>query len=87
MRVSKFLWFDVVFTTSYHNRMPFGVFDGEEIPLRGLHLDVELFHLPPKVFGCAFRICLDKLSPRSIKCAFVSYSCTQKDYWCYHPLT
>lgn len=29
----------------------------------------------------------DKLDPRFIKCVFIGYSCTQKGYWYYDPLT
>ena len=64
---------------------------GGEIPLRHLRFKVELFSLPPKVFGCVCFVHdtlpnLDKLSPRSIRCMFVGYSRTQKGYRRYDPV-
>jgi len=46
--------------------------------------------MAPHVFGCTCFVQdlspdLDKLSPQSIKCAFVGYFRTQKDYQCYSP--
>lgn len=48
------------------------------------------YHLPLRVFGC---VCFvhdqstrnDKLQPKSMKCAFLEYSCHQKGYKCYDP--
>ena len=45
---------------------------------------------PPKVFGCVSFVhnlssSRDKLYPHAHKCIFLSYSCTQKGYWCYNP--
>lgn len=80
------------FTTSYLvNRMLFAPFGGET-PLRRLRPNIELFSLPPKIFGCVTFVKnltpdLDKLSPCSLKCVFVGYSQTEKGYDCYHPLT
>ena len=52
MHVPKFLWFNAVLIASYViNRMPSGVLRGV-IPLRRMRPDIELFHVPPKVFGC-----------------------------------
>ena len=53
---------------------------------------MELFSLPPRVFGCiAFAQDLspnlDKLSPHSVKCVFVGYSHTQQGYRCFDPST
>jgi len=47
------------------------------------------FSMTPRVFGCTCSIQdlsfgLDKLSPISIKCVFVGYFKTQKEYRCYN---
>ena len=92
MHVPKYLWSDAVLTASYLiNRMPFTPFGGE-IPLKRLHPDVDIFRLIPRIFGCVVFVQdlipnLDKLAPRSVRCVFLGYSRTQKDYWCYIPVT
>ena len=90
MHVSKSYWSDAVLTTCHLiNRMPSTVLGGQ-IPYTVLSLDAPLFHLPPKIFGCVCYVHIlglgsDKLDPRSIKCVFLGYSCTQKGYRCYSP--
>ena len=92
MHVPKYLWSDAVLTATYLvNRMPSGPLGGE-IPIHRLKLDTCLFPVTLRVFGCMTFVQdlssgLDKLSPRSIKCIFVGYSRTQKDYRCFHPPT
>ncbi|XP_026429173.1 uncharacterized protein LOC113325170 [Papaver somniferum] len=49
-------------------------------------------NLPPHVFGCVAYVHLhknqrDKLAPRALKCVFVGYATTKKEYYCYHPPT
>jgi len=46
----------------------------------------------PKVFDCVCFVHVhgparSKLDPRALKCVFVGYSPTQKEYKCYHPLS
>ena len=87
MKVSKYLWSNVVLIASFFiNRIPSTPLGGE-IPLRRLRPGLELFSIPPRVFGCiAFvlnlSLDLDKLSPRSDKCVFVGYSRTHRGYHC-----
>ena len=92
MHVPKYLWSDAVLTASYLiNRMPSTPL-GEEIPLRRLRPDVDIFTLTLRVFGYVAFVQyltsnLDKLAPRSIRCVFLGYSRTQRGYRCYIPAT
>ena len=92
MHVPKYLWANAVLSACHLiNRMPSLVLHSK-IPFSCLYLDKSIFLVPLRVFGCTCFIQdssagLDKLSPRSIKCVFVGYSRTQKEYWCYSPST
>ena len=85
MHVPKSYRSDVVLTVyNLINRMPSTILGGQ-IPYTMLSLEAPLFHLPPKIFGCVCYVHIlgpggDKLDPRSIKCVFLGYSCTQKGY-------
>jgi len=51
---------------------------------------VNVFTVPPKVFGCTcfvkdHRLFVRKLDPQAIKCIFVGYSSSQKGYTCWFP--
>ena len=83
--VPKSHWSDVVLIAcQLINHMPSTILGGQ-IPYIVLSPNSHLFHLPPKIFGCVCSIHIlspgsDKLDPRSIKCVFLRYSCTQKGY-------
>ena len=69
--------------------MPSSVLYGG-IPYSVLYPNHSLFVLPPRVFGCVAFIQVltpghDKLDPHAIKCVFVGYSSTQKNYKCWNP--
>ena len=69
--------------------MPSAVLNGQ-VPFYFLYPTKNSFFMDPRVFGCTCFVQdlshgLDKLSPRSIKCVFVGYSQTQKEYRCYSP--
>ncbi|XP_078445756.1 uncharacterized protein LOC144714839 [Wolffia australiana] len=52
MGVPHYLWADALLTSAYLlNRLPSSPLGGE-VPLHRLHLDRELFTLPPRMFGC-----------------------------------
>ena len=70
------------------NRMPSSVFH-YKIPVQIRYPHRPLFPLP-RTFGCVVLVHdlqpgLDKLSPRAIKCVFLSYARNQKDYRCFDP--
>ncbi|KAI5350994.1 hypothetical protein L3X38_003885 [Prunus dulcis] len=53
---------------------------------------VSVSKLPPKVFGYVAYVHVyshqwSKLDPCALRCVFIGYSYTQKDYKCYHPPT
>ena len=79
MNVPMYLWFDVVLTMTFLvNRLPSAALGGA-IPVQRLVSDVELFSLPPQVFGCTTFVQdhtpgLSKLTPRALKGVFVGYS-------------
>lgn len=93
--VPKFLWGEVVITTSYIIKMmhtyvlnyltPFDVFK-KKFPACRLHTN-----LPLKVFGCIVFThtpnSRSKLDPIAEKCIFIGYSPNQKGYRCYNPTT
>jgi len=46
--------------------------------------------LQPTIFGCISFVHIHsngrgKLDPRTVKCVFLDYSTTKKEYKCYHP--
>lgn len=87
--VPKQFWGDVVLTACLLiNRVPSSVVHTSPYSL--LYPKLSSFLLSPRVFGCVTFVHvlnpgLDNLSSRACKCVFLSYSCTQKGYWCYHP--
>ena len=63
---------------------------GDEVPLNRLHIDHDLFPLPPHVFGCVDFVqdqsaSKSKLAPWALKGVFVGYSRAQKGYHVYFP--
>ena len=71
--------------------MPSSVFH-KDIPYLCLYPDKLIFSLTLCVFDCVcfvqdLRPGLHKLSSRSVKCIFMGYSRTQKEYRCYDPMT
>lgn len=90
MNVPKYLWSEAVLTATYLiNRMPSQVLDWKS-PYEILNGENK-YIVPPKVFGCVcfvrdHRLTVGKLDPRAVKCVFVGYSATQKDYMCWSPV-
>ena len=85
----KLCWGDVLAACCLINWMSFPSINSH-IHISCLSHDA-LFHVI-RIFGCisfmhALGMGLDKLSPRAIKCIFLWYSRTQKDYCCYDPIT
>ena len=83
---------EVVVTAAYLiNRLPTQALN-KKAPLDLLSNPSSLFSIPPHVFRC---VCFvhnhsptrRKFDPHSIKCVFIGYSPTQKDYKYYHPPT
>ena len=84
MRVSKYLWYDVL--SAYHEINSMASVLGGQIPFSCLYPNKSAFSMTPRIFGCTcfvqdLSLELDKLSPRSIKCVFVG---TQKEYLYYN---
>ena len=81
--VPQNLWYDAILTSTYLiNCLPSSPL-GNEVPLCDLHLDRDLFPLPPCVFGCVAFVQdhsakKSKLAPQSLKGVFIGYSKTQK---------
>ena len=91
IKVPKSLWADAILSACHLvNRMPSFVYG--QIPYCLLFPQKLLFSLSPRVFGylCFVsntRSNLDKLSLHSIRSMFVGYSCTQKGYCCFDPVS
>ena len=73
------------------NRMLFSFLNKRSL-FSCLYANKNPFSVTPCVFGCTcfvqdLSLGLDKLSPRSLKCVFVGYSRTQKEYKCYNSST
>ncbi|XP_078447196.1 uncharacterized protein LOC144716056 [Wolffia australiana] len=90
MKVPQYLWSDAVLTATYLvNRLPSAALGGA-IPIQRLTPEVDLFSLPPRVFGCTAFVQdhtpgLSKLAPRAQKGVFVGYARNQKGYRVYFP--
>ena len=89
MNVSKSYWGDAVLSAAYLiNRMPLKTLNFKS-PLQIIQ-GTTSYLLPPKVFGCVcfiHRHHTGKLDFRILKCVFIGYSTTKKDYKCYHSLS
>jgi hypothetical protein len=89
MNVPKHLWGQVVLTAAQLiNRMPSRILDWKS-PCEMLKDDNGEI-IPLKVFGCVCfvrdnRPTVGKLDPRAVKCVFLGYSATQKEYVCWSP--
>ncbi|XP_073117115.1 uncharacterized protein [Elaeis guineensis] len=89
MQVPKFLWGEAVLTAAYLiNRMPLRTL-GFKSPIQCLKGSTD-YVVTPRVFGCVcfardYRPSVGKLDPRALKCVFVGYPATQKEYKCYYP--
>ena len=85
--VLKVFWADTVQLSIYQiNRMPSSVFKGIS-PFQKLHRQTPNYDVT-RVFGYICFVLLpdryrDKLSPKTIKCCFLSFANGQKDYKCY----
>ena len=85
MSVPKYLWSDAVLSACYLiNRMPSYVLD-KKSPFSCRYANKKPFSMTSRVFGYTYFVQdlssrLDKLSPKSIKCVFVRYFRTQKEY-------
>ena len=90
MHVPLQYWSDAVLTTCHLiNRMPSSILN-DQIPHSILFPRVNLYSLPPRIFGSTCFVhhlapSCDKLSTRSVKCVFLGYSRLQKGYRCYSP--
>ena len=88
MNVPMYLWSDVVLTATFLvNCLPSAVLSGA-IHVQRLIPNVELFSVPPRVFGCTAFVRdhtsgLSKLAPHALKGVFVGYSRTHKGYRVY----
>ncbi|CAL2264948.1 unnamed protein product [Prunus armeniaca] len=88
-------WGHVVLSTTYLiNRTPSRVLDFKTLhDVFGEHVSpVSVSKLPLKVFGCVAYVHVyshqrSKLDSCALRCVFIGYTSTQKDYKCYHPLT
>ncbi|XP_042501739.1 uncharacterized protein LOC122079386 isoform X2 [Macadamia integrifolia] len=91
MHVPKHFWCGVLTACHLINRMPSSVFS-DKSPFTVMFPNLPSFPMPPRVFGCVcfvhnLHMQVDKLSPRSTKCIFLGYFCTQKGYKCYDPIS
>lgn len=64
----------------------------EKAPHSLLHSKDPSYVVSPRVFGCTCFVHdlspgRDRMFVCAIKCVFLSYSCVQKEYWCYSPST
>ncbi|CAL8996899.1 unnamed protein product [Prunus brigantina] len=92
MSVPHHLWGHAVLYAAYLiNRTPSRVLDFKTPhDVFGDHISpVLVSKLPPKVFGCVAYVHVyfhqrSKLDPCALRCIFIGYSSTQKDYKCYH---
>ena len=93
--VPKVYWGEEGVLTAAHltNRVPSRVL-GLKSPMEMFTTFFPQFNtsskLPPIVFGCPMFVHIHahyrgKLDPRALKCIFVGYSSTQKEYKCFHP--
>ena len=92
--VPKHFWGEAVLTAAYLiNRLPSRVlrFQTPCQVLLKTYPDTRLLsHIPTRMFGCSVFVHINqqnrsKLNPKSVKCIFVGYSPTQKEYKCYSP--
>ena len=93
MGVSNYFWGEAILTAYYLiNRLPTSALKFKT-PIKLLQqlypMSQSFTSLPPKVFGCVAFVHdknhnKSKLDPRSLKCVFVGYSPTQKEYKCFH---
>lgn len=92
MSLPKSYWTQALLMACFFiNRMPLSTLNNH-IPFLVLNPTKTMYPLKPKVFGCScfvhiFGGCKDKLSSQSVKGIFLSYSKTQKGYFCYNPTT
>ena len=92
IRFLNVLWGDATLAACYLiNRMPSSVLH-DKIPQPILFPNQPLFYLPPRVFTCVCFVHIltpgqDKLTTKSMKCVFLSYSQLQRRYRWYSPDT
>ena len=95
-RVPKIFWGEVVLMASYLiHRMLTKILGFESLlnHFSKVYPHIKIFSsIPLKKFGCMTFVHIHKqhrtkLDPRTLKCAFVGYSPTQKGYKCYDPIS
>ena len=90
MNVPKHLWGQAVLTAAYLiNRVPSRILDWKS-PFEMLRGTMQN-NLPLRTFGCVCfvqdnRPNVGKLDPRAVRCIFVGYSATKKEYVCWSPV-
>jgi len=93
-KIPKKYWGEAVLTASYLiNCLPSCVLDSKTPMdvLSSFYPDLSTSsNLTPRIFGCTSFVHIHsdgrgKLDSIALKCVFIGYSSTQKDYKCYHP--
>jgi len=85
MCVPKYLWSDVVLSVCHLiNKMPSSVLD-EKNPFSYLYPNKSVFSMTSRAFSCTCFV--QDLFPTSMKCVFIRYSRTQKEYRSYNSST